>query len=203
MAEERIEEGRDVRSHTHSNESRTPPRDEGEGLSELIRNQISAEVGKALENIMPTLLAHIEATIERVLDRRLGKPTDDERNEDDMTVIATEKAKQKGKGKEYCTYKGFMICKPKEYTGDIDPLASMRWIDSVEESFRTANVNPDDKVLFASNLLMDRAKDWLKIPRKDWLAQLLQTLLHLIREVISSGCTMWMKPGSQLLYIMV
>ena len=86
MAEERDV---NARSHTHSNESHTPPRNEEEGLSRLIRDQISEEVGKALENIMPTLLAHIEATIERVLDRRLGKPTDDERNEDDMTVIAT------------------------------------------------------------------------------------------------------------------
>ena len=159
-----------------NNRERTPVRsDDEEGLPPNVKRQLRREVGEALQKTIPLLLSHIDATVdaavERAFERRSGKRPEREEElgnggkEDSLVVLS--KAKEKGKGKAYCDFKGFMVCKPKEYSGDIDPLASTRWIDATEASFETTNVNPEDKVIFAASLLTDRAKDWLKILRRE------------------------------------
>ncbi|GKC76076.1 zinc finger, CCHC-type, retrotransposon gag domain protein, partial [Tanacetum coccineum] len=48
----------------------------------------------------------------------------------------------------------------KEFDGALDPIASTRWLATVEGAFRTSNYKEKNKVNFASNFLRDSAKMW-------------------------------------------
>nr|XP_043625757.1 uncharacterized protein LOC122597194 [Erigeron canadensis] len=56
--------------------------------------------------------------------------------------------------------KNFTIANPPTYNGDPDPLVSTKWVYEVEGVFRITKTRPEDKTLYGSSMLRDRAKLW-------------------------------------------
>ncbi|GJT75488.1 putative reverse transcriptase domain-containing protein [Tanacetum coccineum] len=82
------------------------------------------------------------------------------------------------------TYRNFTTCDVPKFTGDLNPIASTRWITAVEGAFRTSECEDKNKVNFASNFLRDSAKIWWegKMCEKEKFQRMLKDE---IREVIS------------------
>ncbi|KAI3780620.1 hypothetical protein L2E82_10605 [Cichorium intybus] len=59
-----------------------------------------------------------------------------------------------------CTYKSFLGCKPKEFSGTDDPVKAMEWIMHMEKVFRVIKCADEDKVEFATNQLTSGALHW-------------------------------------------
>ncbi|KAI3791673.1 hypothetical protein L2E82_05534 [Cichorium intybus] len=62
-----------------------------------------------------------------------------------------------------CTYKAFLGCKPKEFSGTDNPVQAMEWIMHIEKVFRVSKCADDDKVEFATNQLTSSALHWWQI----------------------------------------
>ncbi|KAI3825566.1 hypothetical protein L1987_07057 [Smallanthus sonchifolius] len=144
-----------------SNRSVHSPKDDK--MDEAIGRRISEEVAKAFEQTMPIFLAKIQGVVKAAFVERENKTKEDE------IIIVDGSNKDKGKEKERrpCTYKDYMICKPKDFHGEVDPLVSQRWITEIESTFETCHYDPEDRVVLAVNQLKGRAKDSLHNLRKE------------------------------------
>nr|XP_043630451.1 uncharacterized protein LOC122601777 [Erigeron canadensis] len=56
--------------------------------------------------------------------------------------------------------KSFTIANPPKYNGDPDPIVSTRWVNEIEGAFRITKTPREDKTLYGSSMLCDRAKLW-------------------------------------------
>ena len=57
----------------------------------------------------------------------------------------------------------FTDCRPAEFKGGADPIASMRWLSEVEGAFETSRCPEDRKVIMAKTLLKGAARDWWSV----------------------------------------
>ncbi|KAK1415113.1 hypothetical protein QVD17_30884 [Tagetes erecta] len=139
----------------HDNDAKPVP--------EEIRRQIAVEVGKAFEANIPYLLAEMQSSIGIMLEEKLKK--NEQLVEKPLEIVqATPKVDV---GTRRCTYTDFMACKPLQFNGEIDPLKSQRWITAMETIFDTLHCDPSDEVMFATNQLCARAKDWWDMVKKE------------------------------------
>ncbi|KAD7479605.1 hypothetical protein E3N88_02741 [Mikania micrantha] len=124
-------------------------------LKEETRKQISEEVAKAFEATIPHFLEKMRTIIQQELSKG-SSSLNEGTNEKE-----TNQAKQTNEKEiKRASYKDFMVCKPDEFQGDIDPLESHRWISGIETVFETSHCDPTDEVNYATTLLRGRAKDW-------------------------------------------
>ncbi|KAI3702759.1 hypothetical protein L6452_28511 [Arctium lappa] len=84
-----------------------------------------------------------------------------------LAVVVTEekivtRSKEKIKG---CTYKAFMWCNPKEFSGSANPVTCMYWLKEVEMAFESSECDDSQRVKFASQLLRGEALIWWNLTR--------------------------------------
>ncbi|KAK1432009.1 hypothetical protein QVD17_08873 [Tagetes erecta] len=152
-------------SHNNTGYERsvTSPGHDEKPVPEEIRWQIAVEVGKAFEANIPYLLAEMQSSIGIMLEEKLKK--NEQLVEKPLEIVqATPKVDV---GTRRCTYTDFMACKPLQFNGEIDPLKSQRWITAMETIFDTLHCDPSDEVMFATNQLCARAKDWWDMVKKE------------------------------------
>ncbi|XP_071686031.1 uncharacterized protein [Rutidosis leptorrhynchoides] len=63
-------------------------------------------------------------------------------------------------GRNGCTYKEFMACKPLDFKGIEGPIGLTRWFEKIESVFRMSNCVVADQVKYASGTLLERALTW-------------------------------------------
>ena len=63
-------------------------------------------------------------------------------------------------GVKKCTYKDFMVCRPKEFKGEKDPKVVVRWITEMEQVLYICRCKDNMKVGFACQMLKDDALIW-------------------------------------------
>ncbi|GJW33650.1 hypothetical protein Tco_0053682 [Tanacetum coccineum] len=86
--------------------------------------------------------------------------------EEETKVLSSMINKQVGKAiknvmsNEIATYRDFTACDVPKFDGAFDPIASTRWLATVEGAFHTSNCKDKNKVNFVSNFLHDSAKMW-------------------------------------------
>ncbi|KAI3825325.1 hypothetical protein L1987_06807 [Smallanthus sonchifolius] len=117
-----------------------------EPLDPRIQELIKEEVAKAFEHATNLLMEEMRGTIKLSLEEIM---------------------KEKDKEPRGCTLKDFMVIKPKEYNGQVDPILSHRWVVDMESNFETTRCKPEDRVMFSVPLLTGRAKEWLLNLRKE------------------------------------
>ncbi|KAI3796491.1 hypothetical protein L1987_39162 [Smallanthus sonchifolius] len=117
-----------------------------EPLDPRIQDMIKEEVAKAFEQATNLLMEEMRGTIKLSLE---------------------EVMKEKDKEPRGCTLKDFMVIKPKEYDGQVDPILSHRWVVDMESNFETTRCRPEDRVMFSVPLLTGRAKEWLLNLRRE------------------------------------
>ncbi|KAJ9538925.1 LOW QUALITY PROTEIN: hypothetical protein OSB04_031658 [Centaurea solstitialis] len=64
-----------------------------------------------------------------------------------------------------CSYKTFTSCKPPEFQGFSDPIATMRWIKEMEVTFVTSKCAKEDKVNYATSMLKSEALFWWELEK--------------------------------------
>ncbi|KAI3717316.1 hypothetical protein L1987_68865 [Smallanthus sonchifolius] len=117
-----------------------------EPLDPRIQDMIKEEVAKAFEQATTLLMEEMRGAIKLTLEDVL---------------------KEKERVPQGCTLKEFMVIKPKEYDGQVDPILSHRWVVDMESNFETTKCKPEDRVMFSVPLLTGRAKEWLLNLRKE------------------------------------
>ncbi|KAI3768113.1 hypothetical protein L2E82_18545 [Cichorium intybus] len=97
-----------------------------------------------------------------------------------LPLIRVEKEVQgeESSGKKVeCTYKTFLGCKPKEFSGTDYPVHAMEWLMHTEKVFRVSKCAEGDKVEFATNQLTGNALHWWQVLSKSLGPDLTQSLL--------------------------
>ncbi|KAI3700218.1 hypothetical protein L2E82_44839 [Cichorium intybus] len=125
---------------------------------------IRAIVADVVREMLPTLVNNPgEEAAKRTHDRQ---PETESQGE---SHARTEKETQGGEASEKrigCTYKAFLGCKPKEFSGTDNPVQAMEWIMHIEKVFRVSKCVEGDKVEFATNQLAGNALHWWQIYSK-------------------------------------
>lgn len=119
-------------------------------FDEKMRDRIAEEVGKAIEAAIPYLLNKVGENKEETL-----------RHDQEARNVGYDEREIENIGG--CSYWDFAACKPPTFIGVSDPLLSERCLSDMEGAFRTSHCAEKDKVIYASNLLRDRAKNWWKV----------------------------------------
>ncbi|KAJ0788276.1 putative retrotransposon gag domain-containing protein [Helianthus annuus] len=79
----------------------------------------------------------------------------------------TDRNQNTGPRRVGCTYKRFSDCNTSPFLGVANPIASQRWITEVEGAFETSHCDPKDFVIYASNLLNGRAREWWEVLKSE------------------------------------
>ncbi|KAK1435339.1 hypothetical protein QVD17_01100 [Tagetes erecta] len=142
-----------------SDETHGPIRNEAHFEDDIIKKRINEELGKALETTLPFVIAQVSSNVKMIVKEVL------ENQSNGRTTTADEKQADPipESGKVGCTYKEFSVCNPTPFRGTTDPIASQRWITEVEGAFETSHCDPKDFVIYASNLLKGRSRDWWQV----------------------------------------
>ncbi|KAK1422205.1 hypothetical protein QVD17_25165 [Tagetes erecta] len=151
--------------HSHQNENNNTNSHSGMNglLRDETRQQIGEEIARALQNIIPFFMEHMENAIDNAFENRMMKLAQEKPAEE----VKTTEIETKEEPKKYrCTFTDFMACKPKEFLGQVDPLISQRWVADMETMFEISHCNPSDDVIFASSQLKEGAKDWWEVQRQ-------------------------------------
>ncbi|KAK9077569.1 hypothetical protein SSX86_005906 [Deinandra increscens subsp. villosa] len=115
-----------------------------------LKAQISEEVGNAIQAAIPEYVQKIQEDLLSTLNEKFEELKNALLNKEEAT-----RPKKRGS-----SFKDFMACKPPQYAGDPDPIASHRWVTNVEGVIKRSHCEAADQVIFATGLLVDRAKDW-------------------------------------------
>ncbi|KAI3710291.1 hypothetical protein L2E82_40069 [Cichorium intybus] len=133
---------------------------------------IRAIVEEVVRQMMPTLTNNpnlsgnpnpsanpnpTEEAAKSVLD---GQPENESQGESRARAVKETQGGEASIKKVGCTYKSFLGCKPKEFSGTDDPVKAMEWIMHIEKVFRVSKCADDDKVEFATNQLTSGALHW-------------------------------------------
>ncbi|KAK9079891.1 hypothetical protein SSX86_001564 [Deinandra increscens subsp. villosa] len=115
-----------------------------------LKAQISEEVGNAIQAAIPEYVQKIQEDLLITLSEKF----------EELKNALLNKGEASTPKKKGSSFKDFMACKPPQYTGDPDPIASHRWVTNVEGVIKRSHCDAADQVIFATGLLVDRAKDW-------------------------------------------
>nr|XP_043630037.1 uncharacterized protein LOC122601335 [Erigeron canadensis] len=141
-------------------------------IEELSHDYISEQIGKALENFSPFIVKKLNETLEGAMSDTITIKIREEvasavqvefdKRFPKEKVPENQDAEEHPKPKNEKPYdlKSFTIVNPPKYNGDPDPIVRTRWINEVEGAFRITKTPLEDKTLYGSSLLCDRAKLW-------------------------------------------
>nr|GFA12324.1 hypothetical protein [Tanacetum cinerariifolium] len=129
--------------------------------TKALRSMINKKVGKAIKNVM---LYYISQTTDN-LKEVIKKEVEEFRKSRIMNYYKN----------EMTTYRDFTLCDVPKFDGELDPIASTRWLAAVKGAFRTSNCKENNKVNFASNFLRDSSKIWWEERIREEFQTLTQT----------------------------
>ena len=125
-----------------------PEIEEGSNNGPDIREMVSSEVGRTLQEVLPGMFEQIKEDIRAEL----------------RQIVTAEIRKGAGSSTQAPSrsynYRDFAACQPPLYEGKRDPVISTRWLSEVNGAFSTTFCPEDAKVRYAANLLRGPAKDW-------------------------------------------
>ncbi|KAI3723628.1 hypothetical protein L2E82_35379 [Cichorium intybus] len=101
-----------------------------------------------------------EEAAKRIHDRQ---PEDESQGESRARAIKETQGGEASTKKVGCTYKAFLGCKPKQFSGTDNPVQAMEWIMHIEKVFRVSKFADVDKVEFATNQPTSNALHWWQI----------------------------------------
>ena len=134
--------------HSHQNENNNVTSHSGMNglLWDETPQQIGEEIARALQNIVPFSMEHMENAIDNAFENRMMKLS----QESPVEEVKMKANEIKEKPKKYsCTFTEFMACKPKEFMGQVDPLISQRWVADMESMFEISHCDPSDEVIIS------------------------------------------------------
>ncbi|MFS8009266.1 putative transcription factor interactor and regulator CCHC(Zn) family [Helianthus anomalus] len=88
------------------------------------------------------------------------RPSEPEHSVNNGLVLQTPIPKRRRTMPYGCSYKEFWSCKPMEFSGNEEAIATLRWIEKTEAVLRISKCAEEDKILFASNLFKNSALEW-------------------------------------------
>ncbi|KAI3493570.1 hypothetical protein L1887_40770 [Cichorium endivia] len=132
-------------------------------------------VADVVRELLPTLMnAPDESAAKQVHDKQPENESQGESRVRDEKEVQGEGSSGK---KTECTYKTFLGCKPKEFSGTDNPVHAMEWLMHTEKVFRISKCAERDKVEFATNQLTGNALHWWQLFSKALGPDLTQSLL--------------------------
>jgi Retrotransposon gag protein/Zinc knuckle len=108
-------------------------------LEQLVRDVVAGELDRALIAATPSFMAALNEAIVDLVEQRVGH--------------------RGGAGRD-ATYRDFLACGPPPFEGGSCPIASQRWLTSMERAFLTSECPEDARLRYAQNFLRGRAGDW-------------------------------------------
>ncbi|KAI3739961.1 hypothetical protein L2E82_30375 [Cichorium intybus] len=132
-------------------------------------------VADMVHELLPTLMnVHGESEVKQVHDKQ---PENESQGESGSRVEKEVHGEGSSGKKTECTYKTFLGCKPKEFSGTDNPVHAMEWLMHTEKVFRISKCVEGDKVEFATNQLTGNALHWWQVFSKALGPDLTQSLL--------------------------
>ena len=115
--------------------------------TEEIEAMIQQQIDAAYEGIVPEIVQEVGAQLTETINARLA------------TFMANLPQQMPRAPREFQN-RDFTDCRPAEFRGGADPIASTRWLAEVEGAFETSRCPNDRKVVLAKTLLKGAARDW-------------------------------------------
>lgn len=123
-----------------------------------------------MQNTLPVIITEVSSNIRLVVKKELEaekKSNEDDPKDQSMGEGHTAQILDLGSGKVRCSYKDFSACKPNRILGATNPIVSQRWITEMEGVLDTSHCAPKDKVVYVSNSLRGRAREWWEVLKKE------------------------------------
>ncbi|KAI3691414.1 hypothetical protein L2E82_49773 [Cichorium intybus] len=132
-------------------------------VEEVVRQMMPTLTNNPNLSGNPNLSANQNPTEEAAKSVHDRQPEDESQGESRARAVKETQGGEASTKKVGCTYKAFLGCKPKEFSGTDDPVKAMKWIMHIEKVFRVSKCADDDKVEFATNQLTSGALHWSQI----------------------------------------
>ncbi|KAJ9536200.1 hypothetical protein OSB04_un000625 [Centaurea solstitialis] len=119
----------------------------------ITRAELAEEIARSLQAALPGIIAQLQAA---------GNVGNQNQNQNQNNRTEANLGNMGGTG---CSYKTFTSCKPPEFQGFSDPIATMRWIKEMEVTFVTSKCAEGDKVAYATTMLKSEALFWWEMEK--------------------------------------
>ena len=106
---------------------------------------ISLEITRGFVDQTPVIFGTVKERILEILDERFGAFH--------VEVLAIVRART-------LSFSDFCACGAPGFFGEKGPIASRRWLAGMANAFKMSFYLEGSKVIFASSLMKDRARDW-------------------------------------------
>ncbi|GJS26387.1 putative reverse transcriptase domain-containing protein [Tanacetum coccineum] len=115
----------------------------------------STIIAQQLQGLLPTIVTQVGDHISNqgINGSRNDNATDDGTQEDDRNVNV-------GNGRNGCSYKDFVACKPKEFDGKGGAVAYICWVEKMEAMHDISGCGDNQKVKYSTSLLTGRELTW-------------------------------------------
>ncbi|GJW49948.1 hypothetical protein Tco_0091299 [Tanacetum coccineum] len=117
--------------------------------------EFATVIAQQLQDRLPTIIAQVGDHVinQRNIGSQNDKAVDDHIHEDDMNVNV-------GNGRNKCSYKEFVACKPKEFDGKGGAVAYISWVEKIEAVQDIDGCGDNQKVKYSAGSLTGRALTW-------------------------------------------
>ncbi|GKE09633.1 putative reverse transcriptase domain-containing protein [Tanacetum coccineum] len=124
-----------------------------EGVNEV--PNFASVIAQQLQDLLPTIVAQVGDHVSNQGNIRSqnDNAADDSIPEDNRNVNI-------GNGRNGCSYKDFMACKPKEFDGKGGVIAYICWVEKMEAVQDISGYRDNQKVKYSSGSLTGRALTW-------------------------------------------
>ncbi|GKA10954.1 reverse transcriptase domain-containing protein [Tanacetum coccineum] len=124
-----------------------------EGVNEV--PNFASVIAQQLQDLLPTIVAQVGDHVSNQGNIRSqnDNAADDSIPEDNRNV-------NMGNGRNGCSYKDFMACKPKEFDGKGGVIAYICWVEKMEAVQDISGYRDNQKVKYSSGSLTGRALTW-------------------------------------------
>ncbi|GJT83720.1 putative reverse transcriptase domain-containing protein [Tanacetum coccineum] len=129
------------------------PRGGRTGVDEV--PEFSTIFAQQLQGLLPTIATKVGDRVSNQgnIGSQNDNAVDDNIHKDDRNVNV-------GNGRNGCSYKDFVACKPKEYDGKGSTVAYIRWVEKIEAVQDISGCGDNQKVKYSAGSLTSRALTW-------------------------------------------
>ncbi|GJX67242.1 hypothetical protein Tco_0302969 [Tanacetum coccineum] len=123
-------------------------------------SNFSTIIAQQLQDLLPTIVSQVgdHVSNQRNIGSQNDNVADDSIHEDDRNV-------NMGNGRNGCSYKDFVACKPKEFDGKHDVVAYICWVEKMEAIQDISGCGDNQKVKHSASSLTGKALTWWNFER--------------------------------------
>nr|GEX98840.1 reverse transcriptase domain-containing protein [Tanacetum cinerariifolium] len=133
----------------------------GQAIEELIYQWVAEALAAQEANHNAVLVVESQRQNENDDDNRnRGNENHGNNNEDGNQNKRNGGARRNATVAKACTYKDFLNCQPRNFSGTEGVVGLARWFEKIELVFRISNCPPNSQVKFATCTLLDGALTW-------------------------------------------